>query len=654
MIRLAKTCVNSRNRRYHWASWPGPERIRGRCCPRSFVEAFSITSRLVRCVATAAFLFPPTGCSDADDVTKSAAPSEKGPFAPIPSIQLPPVGRPPIVVPPIAFAPCFRQPELCDDGNDCTVDTCHPLLGCKHTLRTPGEACDDGNFCTTGDACTLQGLCEGEAVSCEDHNACTADSCVQATGACVHEVLPGQACDDGNVCTADDLCDGTGLCVGTEVPVDDDNACTADTCDAQSGVRHEPVQAGTACVGDGVGEWICDGQGVCSSLPETESVIGRVGGYDPNVRERTLGAGRHPVSAFDALVGVAFIESLHSGGARVGVVSLSAGGTGLGLWRSGLTVLESAPVIASVPGGFVVAYTDVGTDGDGLGVAVQRLASDASALGPSIVANQTTAFGQHSPDLVWDGSSFVVAWEDDSMGNSWDRRVCHRRFSVDAVALGPEQCTGEQAAHLSTPVLASTTKGVARAWRKETFEACSYEVSWNGLGWSIQVDGYPDSGEAPSMAQLDPDHLLMVYTDGWDRQMATVIHATEGPSVVFVLEGGLYARRSPSLAVTDDGVYLAWWERALAPSVYGDDVLVRRGEWDGAQMTWAVDVSVVPYPDEWCMGDQNRGSLAGVVMAPSGALAAVWNDRVNRPGGPEHGDVLLSILRTPIVGPVAK
>ena len=49
---------------------------------------------------------------------------------------------------------CEHTPDdgLCDDGNECTVDTCNATTGCAHSALD-GTACDDGDLCTVADAC---------------------------------------------------------------------------------------------------------------------------------------------------------------------------------------------------------------------------------------------------------------------------------------------------------------------------------------------------------------------------------------------------------------------------------------------------------------------------------------------------------------------
>jgi hypothetical protein len=60
-----------------------------------------------------------------------------------------------------------------------------------------------------------------------------------------HNFPNGMTCDDGDLCTTNDSCQN-GTCTGTPVHVDDGNACTADSCDPNSGwVTHVPLPVGT-------------------------------------------------------------------------------------------------------------------------------------------------------------------------------------------------------------------------------------------------------------------------------------------------------------------------------------------------------------------------------------------------------------------------
>ena len=83
---------------------------------------------------------------------------------------------------------------------------------------------------------------------CDDDNPCTTDTCDPQTG-CIHagnDVTVG--CNDGNDCTTNDRCQGdaAGTCAGTnaaETGCDDENLCTlADTCINGTCTGGEPVQ----------------------------------------------------------------------------------------------------------------------------------------------------------------------------------------------------------------------------------------------------------------------------------------------------------------------------------------------------------------------------------------------------------------------------
>lgn len=106
----------------------------------------------------------------------------------------------------------------CDDGNECTQDSCDADLGCQHEALDVGE-CKDDDPCTVADHC-VAGECVGSAISCDDSNGCTDDTCTES--GCVH--APNQEdCDDFDPCTLGDVCK-QGECVGAPV----DCACLTD------------------------------------------------------------------------------------------------------------------------------------------------------------------------------------------------------------------------------------------------------------------------------------------------------------------------------------------------------------------------------------------------------------------------------------------
>ena len=181
----------------------------------------------------------------------------------------------------------------CGDGNDCTTDACDPLQtgdGCKHVNNL--LPCDDGDACTTGDKCTSGACmpgsskkdcsdgdacttdscdstsgCKHETKKCGDNNPCTTDSCNSTSGLCEY-LNNGASCEDGDMCKSGDKCSG-GTCISGTVPkdCDDSNACTVDSCVAETGCKHA-VQAGMACNdGDPTTKTdVCGADGVCAGI----------------------------------------------------------------------------------------------------------------------------------------------------------------------------------------------------------------------------------------------------------------------------------------------------------------------------------------------------------------------------------------------------
>ncbi len=117
---------------------------------------------------------------------------------------------------------------------DKTVCTITNDLGSCSGERTCGDAGLSTCSATEPSADVCDGVdnnCDGtvDEVPCNDDNTCTSDSCA-ATG-CVFDPQVGQACEDGDSCTAEQgACDGGGVCVSEPIDCDDGDPCTADTC----------------------------------------------------------------------------------------------------------------------------------------------------------------------------------------------------------------------------------------------------------------------------------------------------------------------------------------------------------------------------------------------------------------------------------------
>jgi hypothetical protein len=92
----------------------------------------------------------------------------------------------------------------------CELGTCRAEL-------LSDVACDDGDVCTVSDRCT-DGVCGGLARVCDDGKDCSFDSCDAAAGGCVADLSAcgcggdDALCDDGNACNGPETCGADTLC----------------------------------------------------------------------------------------------------------------------------------------------------------------------------------------------------------------------------------------------------------------------------------------------------------------------------------------------------------------------------------------------------------------------------------------------------------
>ena len=187
-------------------------------------------------------------------------------------------------------------PPTCDDGVDCTRDSCDEGAGdcanvsddalctsvtggvcdrdagCQYpvcnTMTCTAGACQSamcvGTTCVRTSLCASDELCCGGScapMGCGDGNPCTDDSC--GAGGCMH-ANNTNPCTDGSVCTVSDRCSGGRCAPGSALGCSDGNACTDDSCNPTSGCVNTNNTAacsdGNACTsGDRCSGGSCSG-----------------------------------------------------------------------------------------------------------------------------------------------------------------------------------------------------------------------------------------------------------------------------------------------------------------------------------------------------------------------------------------------------------
>jgi hypothetical protein len=148
-------------------------------------------------------------------------------------------------------------PVACDDGVECTRDSCDEGMGgtcsnvpdnsrctapatcdlrrgCTATMCRTNEECDDRNVCNGTEQCVAGACVSSPPPVCNDGIACTEDRCDPRVG-CV--AIPDNGrCDDGVFCNGVEQCSTAARgCVGS-MPIlcEDGNPCTTERCDERT------------------------------------------------------------------------------------------------------------------------------------------------------------------------------------------------------------------------------------------------------------------------------------------------------------------------------------------------------------------------------------------------------------------------------------
>ncbi len=184
---------------------------------------------------------------------------------------------------------CWGEPMVCDDPPEPFCQDASTLV----TFGWPGT-CEEGkcNYPETAVQC-LHGCEVGRdgVARCVDQDPCEVLDCSEAPspcfkapgacvdGACVYEYADGAACEDGDLCTLGDHCEGGQCLSGAPKVCDDQDVCTDDRCDPESGecqfpVNQAPCDDNSKCTtGDRCVDGVCRGSPVeCNTPPPPECV----------------------------------------------------------------------------------------------------------------------------------------------------------------------------------------------------------------------------------------------------------------------------------------------------------------------------------------------------------------------------------------------
>jgi|GEM_PF-957578 len=134
------------------------------------------------------------------------------------------------------FDPCSLP---CNDGIDCTEDTCNSETGCVFTPKN--ERCNDHIDCTLDWCDSMRGCIYTEVNErCDDGISCTIDSCISGRGC--QSIPQDSLCSDGISCTTERCDPSSGGCIVEphNEMCSDGISCTLDICNLSSGCTSTP------------------------------------------------------------------------------------------------------------------------------------------------------------------------------------------------------------------------------------------------------------------------------------------------------------------------------------------------------------------------------------------------------------------------------
>lgn len=420
--------------------------------------------------------------------------------------------------------------------------------------------------------------------------------------------------------------------------------------------------------GNASDEDACSSCSVLDFLAVSSSLV------DPPPLGRRLGEGRHPLAADPQGLAVALVDV--SGLApAVQLARFAPGGSSLGgpvVVAEQLPLWDPHPVVAPLPQGHVVAWT--APDDDHLGVWMRRVPPGEAPLPDPVRVNLAQDFGQSDPDVLWDGQQLVVAWVDASdLDTGYDLHF--RTFDANLSPTSGEQklaATLDAEAHVA---LAPFQGSWAAAWRSLSGGLERIQVRAGASSWSVGPFLPGPASDRPSLAQLDPDHLLLVFSEGVTAEPENAPPSSRVVAAVLSLDAtgelspeqvtwvaplaqgseGLSQQQPHALRVGTE-LWLAWRSEARPGDALAEELWLKPLGWTLPEGTSSggleLSAEELPLPRQAVHqpGDQRLPALAGFSLGDQPFLALAWEDlgRVFAPAGGDH-EVVLQLAPLPLL-----
>lgn len=244
-------------------------------------------------------------------------------------------------------------------------------------------------------------------------------------------------------------------------------------------------------------------------------------------------------------------------------------------------------ITALSDGGFVIAWTSVGEDGDLEGIFAQRYADDSDPIGTSgFQVNTYTTSLQYAPSIsgLADGG-FVVSWVSNGQDGS-STGIYAQRYDANGNPDGSEFIINATtaSAQYSPSIVGLADGGFVATWTSndgsgEGVYSRVYDADGNTSGADIRVNVTTTNNQSnASVAALEDGGYIVTWTsqsqDGDGTGIYARIYGADGVAAgteFLVNTTTLNSQTSPNVAALEDGGFVVTWqsESAIFAQRYG-------------------------------------------------------------------------------------
>jgi hypothetical protein len=293
-----------------------------------------------------------------------------------------------------------------------------------------------------------------------------------------------------------------------------------------------------------------------------------------------------------------------------------------GILISNATNAQENPAVAFDGTNYLVVWQDKrgGTYYDIYG---QRVNTSGGLVGSEITIS-SALYNQQSPGVAFDGTNYLVVWQDRRGGSSYD--IYGQRVNTSGGLVGSAITISNASGNQSAPSVAFDGTNYLVAWQDTSsygYDICGIRVSTGGalVGSKITISNATNNQQSPSVAYGN-GYYLVAWQDYRNGTTCDIYGARVNTSGVvygpITISNATNNQQSPSVAYDGTNCLVAWQD--YRNSTTYSDIYGARVNTDGT----VLDGSGI----EISLADSSQECPAVVGSGSSGFLA-VWQDTRN-------------------------